>query len=52
MVFHVTVVKEAQIVMERQDMFVWDAETIRILGATMLTFAKSVLKDILKEIRW
>ncbi len=51
-IFHVTVVKEAQIVMERQDMFVWDAETIRILVATMLTFAKSVLKDILKEIRW
>jgi hypothetical protein len=50
-ILDVTVVEDAQMVMDRPDTFVWDAEMIPILVVTILTSAKSALKDILKEIR-
>lgn len=50
-VLDVTVVEDAQIVMGRPDTFVCNAEMIPILVVTMLTSAKSALKDILKEIK-
>ena len=50
-ILDVTVVEDAQMVMDRPDTFVWDAEMIPILVVTILTCAKSALKDILKEIR-
>jgi hypothetical protein len=46
-----TVVEDVQIVMDRQDTFVWDAEMIPILVVTILISAKSALEDILKEIK-